>query len=255
MFGMAGETPFDLRFRLFGVPVRVHPIFWLTGAIMFWNPDRLDRMLIGILCLFVSVLVHELGHALAFRHYRWPSEIVLYFLGGYATATRLSTWKQIWSVAAGPVAGIGFSLLIYLTKIVVLKTAPDLLESYPILSLAFFLMLFSGVIINLMNLVPCLPLDGGQIMAALVNHYGPRSRAGHLLSLRISIISGAAVALWCAYCQQTNNPVIPSAVFAFVPMPYRFDFVLLQPDPQFLMIFFGVLAAQSVIQHNEMNRW
>lgn len=255
MFGMAGETPFDLRFRLLGVPVRVHPIFWLTGAFMFWDPDRLERVLIGMLCLFVSVLVHEMGHALVFRHYRWPSEIVLYFLGGYATATRLSTWKQIWSLAAGPLAGIVFSLVIYAIKVLLMKAAPDVLDQYPLLEMAFFYLLFSGVIVNLMNLVPCLPLDGGQIMATLVSHYGPRGRAAGVLALRISIISGAAVALWCAYCQQSDSPVVPMSLFALVPLPYRFDFIILQPDPQFMMIFFGILAAQSVIQHNELNRW
>ncbi len=133
--------------------------------------------------------------------------------------------------------------------------SPEILEQYPLLEDAFLLMLFSGVIVNLTNLVPCLPLDGGQIMAALVNHYGPRGRAGTLLALRISIVSGAAVALWCGYCQQTNRDVVPVALFSFIPLPYRFDFVILQPGPQFMMIFFGVLAAQSLIQHNELNRW
>ena len=30
MFGMAGETEFDVRFSVFGIPVRVHPIFCLS---------------------------------------------------------------------------------------------------------------------------------------------------------------------------------------------------------------------------------
>ena len=42
MIGTAGETPFDVRFNLRGIPVRIHPIFWLSGAMMFWNPERMD---------------------------------------------------------------------------------------------------------------------------------------------------------------------------------------------------------------------
>ena len=255
MFGMAGETPFDLRFNLFGIPIRVHPIFWLSAAMLWWNPDRPEIIVLATICVFVSVLIHELGHALVFRHYGWPSEIVLYFLGGYATATRLSTWRQIWSLAAGPLAGLSFAALVFGLRIFILHSSPDLFVQHPALAEVFRILLFAGIIINLMNLVPCLPLDGGQIMAALVARYGRRGRQATILTLQISIGAAAAVALWSAYCMNSGGDVIPDAFYWFLPQEHANYMLNLQPAPKFLMIFFGVLTAHSVIQYNEFKSY
>ena len=107
MFGQISPTKYDLRFSLFGIPIRVHPIFWLTSALIAWDRDGGDlrKTLIRVLCIFVAILVHELGHALVTRRFGWNSEIVLYFFGGYATSKRHSTWKDIAVSAAGPGAG------------------------------------------------------------------------------------------------------------------------------------------------------
>ena len=88
MLGNADETEFDLRFQLFGIPVRVHPLFWLMAAFIAWYPNRLDLVLIGVLCVFVSIMIHELGHAVMFRHFGFRGEIVLYMLGGFAYLER-----------------------------------------------------------------------------------------------------------------------------------------------------------------------
>ena len=255
MFGIAGETAFDVRFHLFGIPIRIHPIFWISAAMMRWNPERLDLVVLGVICVFSAVLIHELGHALVLRHYGWPSEIVLYFLGGYATATRLSTWRQIWSLAAGPLAGLSFSAIVYGVMILLMRSSPATFDDFPALNYVFFMLLFSGIIVNLMNLIPALPLDGGQIMAALVTHYGVRGRQASELILKISIGAAGGVALWCAYCNNTGADVLPSLFYSFLPAPHAGILSRLQPDPQFLMIFFGILCAQSVINYNQARAW
>ena len=63
MVGLA-ETQFDVKFRLLGVPVRIHPFFWVVSAVMGWQPNNLPLVLLWVLCVFVSILVHEYGHAL-----------------------------------------------------------------------------------------------------------------------------------------------------------------------------------------------
>jgi hypothetical protein len=115
--------------------------------------------------------------------------------------------------------------------------------------------LFSGVIVNLMNLIPVLPLDGGQIMAALINHYGKRGYQSTALTLQISIGAAVIVALWCAYCLNTGRGVVPSALYSFLPARHAMYLSILQPDQKFLMIFFGILGAQSVNNYNNFKSW
>ncbi len=62
-----------LRFRVAGFSIQIHPLFFLltlaTGAAEWRSPARLA---VWFSVVLVSVLVHELGHALAFRRYGHP---------------------------------------------------------------------------------------------------------------------------------------------------------------------------------------
>ena len=104
MFGQPAPTGLDVRFSVVGIPIRIHPGFWLTAGFLAWGPDP-KYVFVRILCIFLAVMVHELGHAVVTRWFGWRPEIVLYFFGGYATTQRYSTWKDIAVSAAGPAAG------------------------------------------------------------------------------------------------------------------------------------------------------
>ena len=257
MLGFAGETEFDLRFQLFSIPVRVHPMFWLSSAWMIWDGDNIPFTLLGVLCIFVSIMVHELGHAIMMRRYGYPSEIVLYFLGGYATATHLTPWRNIRMSAAGPLAGLALAAIVYLLMLIITDDPLKFFVDFksPV-SQIVRISLFVGVFVNFMNLLPCLPLDGGRIMESLIKLYGNYGRNNQELVLKISTIVAGAVALRCAYCLNSEHTsVIPVAVFKWLPDPHRIILAFLQPDPQFLMIFFGLLCAQNIITLNNMRRW
>ena len=68
MFGNVTPTPFDLNFSLFGIPVRIHPFFWLVAILTGWNPYLPKLIVIWVACFFVSILVHEMGHALTAKY-------------------------------------------------------------------------------------------------------------------------------------------------------------------------------------------
>lgn len=223
MLGNAGETQYDLRFRLFGIPVRVHPGFWLIAAFLCWNAAAAEPQLIviGMLCILFSIVVHELGHALTFRRYGYNGEIVLYWMGGYATGGAVSTWKQVIVSAAGPAAGFVVAGIVFYF----LKTTPQEVqfEHFNIfwtLQMLWFVNFWWGV----MNLIPCLPLDGGRIAQALIQRYSPVQAAVKVL--KISILSSGAIALWAAW---------------------RGD--------RFLLILFGLMCAQHVMALNQRNQF
>ena len=65
----ATETPYDLRFRLLGIPVRIHPMFWLIMALLGWENRNLGAVLLWVACALVSILVHEFGHGLMSKAY------------------------------------------------------------------------------------------------------------------------------------------------------------------------------------------
>jgi Zn-dependent protease len=86
------ETLGEARFRLFGFPVRVHPLFWLVMALfgigLIESRDGLgvlQEMLLWTVAAFLSILLHELGHAFVMRRYGFESSITLYGFGGYAS--------------------------------------------------------------------------------------------------------------------------------------------------------------------------
>lgn len=222
MLGQAGETEFDLRFYCFGVPVRVHPMFWAMGLFVVWQATDDPRLkFLGVLCVFLSVLVHEMGHALVVRRYGFPSEIVLYGMGGYATSVGLSTWRNIWMSFAGPLAGFILYGIVYGIFLGLLEFNPEVLRN-PAVLFALDMLLWINLWWGIMNLLPVLPLDGGRIMQSFVTRYFPRNSQRRVLI--ISIISAAAV-----------------CYFGF------------RVQDRFLMILFGLLCAQSVIAYNELN--
>ena len=258
MIGVGNETEFDLRFRLFDVPVRVHPLFWLSSAMVTWQGENISLTLIGIVCVFVSVLVHELGHALMARRYGYPSEIVLVFLFGLATSTRMSPWKNLRISAAGPLAGLALAAIVYVVFLITVQDPLDFLRDYHSPKVyAVHMLLFFGIFGNLVNFVPCLPLDGGNITENLFEIYGPRRRNIKEIVLQISVVSSALLAVRGAWCLNSDLrvPFIPYSLFTWLPEPHGTILANQQPDPKGMMILFGILCAFGINNLNKLKQW
>jgi len=207
-------TQFDLNFTIAGFPVRVHPMFWLIGLLLGFN-SNLITVLIWVFVIFVSILVHELGHAFAFRFYGIHSRIFLHAMGGLAIPEP-APWgggyaevsptprQQIIISFAGPMAGFMLALLVILfviftggsvgfSRVIPLPVVPQLPWAGYYMTAFVGLMLWVNVFWGVINLLPVFPLDGGQISRSIFIQVDPMD--GVRKSLWLSVATGVFVAL------------------------------------------------------------
>ena len=194
MFGSDQPTPYDLKFRLAGIPVRVSPWFWIIMALLgssIFNREGPLFLVLFVACGFVSILVHEMGHAVAARFYGSPVAITLIAFGGYAQYSNppRSAFKRILISLAGPGAGFG---LLGLVVAVTLATDGQIQNDYAEAGLRY--LFFMNLVWNLFNLLPIWPLDGGKVcreLFAIVRLRNPDS-AIHRVSL---VLAGSRAAI------------------------------------------------------------
>ncbi len=204
------RTPYDLCFSLFGIPVRVHPFFWLVAAILGAGSDpQPAELLLWIGTVFVSILIHELGHAFAALAHGWQPWITLYGFGGLASyrPTYRSHAAQILISFAGPGAGFLFAALIVAgIKLSGHEVAwgwpetrlPVIFERFESRNLTILLydLLYVNIFWGLANLLPIWPLDGGRISSEVLTMANPRDGMQMSLWLSIFVAVGAAVLAW-----------------------------------------------------------
>lgn len=167
-------TAYDVKFRLFGVPVRVHPAFWLvhgTIGLLFAQIGGASVFFLWVGCVFVSILVHELGHVFAGRAFGADGEIVLTILGGLAIGSSdlHVRWHRIIVYLAGPAAQLLLAGILWL----ILAPMGDESPAAGAFSRYVFLTLnvLMGINVSwpLFNLLPIPPLDGGQVARELIH--------------------------------------------------------------------------------------
>lgn len=186
---------------LFGIPLYLDPLWFLIlglatlnfgasyqelGTVQAWSAG-----IIMALLLFGSVILHELGHSLvAQKQGIKVNSITLFLFGGVAAIEEESkTPGQAFQVAiAGPLVSIGLFVLLLLASAAI----PD--------TIALHMMLGDLARINLVlalfNLIPGLPLDGGQVLkAGLWKATGNRYQAVRLAARAGQILGYAAIAL------------------------------------------------------------
>lgn len=168
-------------FRLFGFRITVDPLLPIIILLLAWVlSDRyFPRYLLGLeswqyiamglssaLLLFVSIFIHELGHARMARWFGLPTErIHMFLLGGMAELKYRPTrpYQEAWIAIAGPVFSIILAGVSYM-----------LAESIRTVSLPIAHVLYYSSLMNallaLFNIVPIFPLDGGRALRGILWH-------------------------------------------------------------------------------------
>jgi Zn-dependent protease len=186
-----------------------------VGSLRVWLLD----LAAWVSAIFISVLVHELGHAFVFRYiFSVESDIMLHGFGGvtvpYAAPRRYYGTKgllyRILLDAAGCLAGfvlaaIAFGLLV---------TIPQQ-DGFGLLSVVGFFLQYTAIISviwGIFNLLPIHPLDGGQISREIFLFFSPRK--GLANSLAISLIT-AGICIWLCITHNMFFGAILIGFFAY----------------------------------------
>lgn len=203
-------TPFDLNWRMFGVWVRVHPLFWVLAAFLGWGSFEargFGYLLLWVLCVFVSILLHEFGHIWAGRAFGADGHILLYWFGGLAfgSSDLRVRWQRIVVYLAGP----GVQLLLFALARLAIRPVLQVTPQEWRLPVAEALIMLQ--VINLFwavfNLLPIFPLDGGRVTREVCDALAPGR--GGIIALGISTLVCAGVALYILLSAAAKVPHIP----------------------------------------------
>ncbi len=189
--------------RIKGIPLRIHPSWFLilglatvafqqqysqqfaqsTAEPLLWAVGLATALL-----LFVSVLLHELGHSLvALRQGVKVRSITLFLLGGVASVERecSTALGSLMVAAAGPLVSLILAALL-------LSGSHGASHISPLLGAMVAELGGLNLILALFNLLPGLPLDGGLILKSLVWQWTGSQRKG----IQVALVSGRALSLF-----------------------------------------------------------
>jgi Zn-dependent protease len=192
-------------FRFFGIPVVLRLSFLLVAAFLGLMGSggsssivedfrrRAPFIVAWVLLVFVSILIHELGHAFTARGYGARVDIELNGFGGLThwtvPADGLRPGRRALVAAAGSAVGILFGVIVWVLS--PLFEPYTLLESYVLRNLVWV-----NVFWGLLNWLPIRPLDGGHLLRSLLDKVAP-SKAEVISRVIFTVTAGLVlVAAW-----------------------------------------------------------
>ncbi len=183
---MASDSPIGgtiFEVRAFGIPIRFHFTFVLLLVFLLFigigGQQSGAFTALYVLALFGSVLLHELGHALAARRYDVKTlEIVMFPIGGLARLDRQpKAREELWIALAGPAVNLviaaGFGVWLHFTgswlPISQMMQPTDQNLAQRIAS--------GNLLLALFNMLPAFPMDGGRVLRAILALSRPEQEA------------------------------------------------------------------------------
>jgi Zn-dependent protease len=183
-----------LSFRLFGIPVTIHPSFLLIAGLLGLSSGRLALLFAWVGIVFFSILIHELGHALTARAFGAEVEIELNAIGGLTSWStddgELSPGRRALVAAAGSGVGVLFGGMVWFFD---RYTGPyDDVSGFVVSNLVLV-----NVFWGLLNWAPIRPLDGGHLLTSLLEKLAPKN--GDKIANVVFLLTAAgalAAAVW-----------------------------------------------------------
>jgi Zn-dependent protease/CBS domain-containing protein len=178
--------------RLMGIPIRLHFSWLIIFGLIVWTlstgyfpaqyPDLpassyWAKGLVASLLFFISILLHEMGHAVvALRYGLRTRSITLFIFGGVAELEKdpKDGKAEFWMAAAGPAVSLALAALFHLSALL-----PFLGPSAA--AVARYLALIN-LMLGLFNLVPAFPMDGGRLLRGALWGTMGKARATRIAS-------------------------------------------------------------------------
>jgi Zn-dependent protease len=183
-----------LSFRLLGIPVTVRPSFLIIAGLLGLSSGRLALLFAWVGIVFVSILIHELGHALTARAFGAEVEIELNAIGGLTSWStpegELGPGRRAVVAAAGSGVGVLFGGAVWLVSRL---TGPyDDIAGFVVSNL-----ILVNVFWGLLNWAPIRPLDGGHLLTSLLEKVAPKNgeKIGNVVFL-LTALGALAAAVW-----------------------------------------------------------
>lgn len=192
-------------FHLWGVDVFLHWSWFLVAVYEIQGSSRryssVAWNVLEYVALFLIVLLHEFGHAMACRQVGGvANRIVLWPLGGVAyVKPPQRPGAMLWSIAAGPLVNV--ALLPALIIAAITSRSMGWGTSHHDVYVLLRHILFIDIALLLFNMLPSYPLDGGQILRSLLWFMMGRGRS--LIVATIVGIAGGIAMIGIAIWQQS----------------------------------------------------
>lgn len=186
MFGSRGNSQinsilnWNVRVgRLFGIPIHLHItlLFFILPAFSR-RTMSLGHALEWALLIVLSILLHELGHALTAKRYGLRDlQIMLHGFGGFAASSGARTPGQdLRIILMGPAVTLALGVICWGLG----RWAVDATEYGTEVGTQAWLLYSLGLVnlqLAVLNMLPCLPWDGGQALRAVLAHRIPEIKA------------------------------------------------------------------------------
>jgi len=189
-------------FRLAGIDVFLHWSWFVVALIEIESRRRSYSAplwnVLEYLALFLIVLTHEFGHALACRQVGGRAErILLWPFGGVAYVNPPQRpGATLWSIAAGPLVNVALAPILWCA--LAFARTHGWAHSMPDVYLFLRAVYVIDVVLLLFNILPVYPLDGGQILRSLLWFIMGRARSLMVATVLgfVGVVGLIALALW-----------------------------------------------------------
>ena len=182
------------HFSIAGIPIRIEPFFVLVAVLFGMQFETFDYIAAWVVIMFVSILVHELGHGFALKFFGRPSSIVLHGFGGVTVRTDRTPISKVRNIVVSLSGSLTALVVLWLPARFALQTDAAEHAFVDWLSTGslnwwwiLYYVAFANLWWSLANLLPVRPLDGGNVATQLIG----LSRARWL-----SIAVAGTVAIW-----------------------------------------------------------